>query len=143
MQVCSLTKENLLNRQEDESQARIINCIQKTFKNTSEVTAGLRRSANRGRAVSIGGAGSQGVAGDHPHHGDGGLGGALEQVQGLDLADAAATRDQSEGLPRAGGEDGGQGRRRHDDGLGADGRTCDQPLIGSLQSQYFVIPVTK
>lgn len=129
--MCAVSIKYVLCAQVEENPGvQVTSELDTASQNTSELAAGLARSANRGRAVAIGGAGSQGVAGDHPNHGEGGLGGALEQVHGLHLA---TTRDQSEALPRARGEDGGERWRRHDDGLGADGRTCDRPLIGSLE----------
>lgn len=54
---------------------------------TSEI-AGAVCSSNRGGAIPIQGIRSWRVAGNHPHHGDRGLRGALEHVDGLDLANA-------------------------------------------------------
>ena len=61
---------------------------------TSELTVALCSSS----AVSIGGVGGPRGAGDDPQHGDGGLGGALQEVEGLNVA---PTWNESEGFPRA------------------------------------------
>lgn len=54
---------------------------------TSEI-AGAVCSSNRGDAIPIQGVRSWRVAGNHSHHGDRGLRGTLEHVDGLDLANA-------------------------------------------------------
>lgn len=91
----------------------------KRYSRTSQLTVALC-SSSRGGAVSIRRVGKWGT-GNHPHHGDRGLRGVLEHVDGLDLA--ATTWNQSKGFPRAWGQNCWVGGCSHDDGLSTNWRS--------------------
>lgn len=95
---------------------------------TSELIAALcssllsrRGSAGRGGAVPIGRVGRWRGAGNHPQHGDRGLWGVLEHMEGLDLA--PTTGNKGKGFPQAWGQGCRVRRRCHDNRLSTDRRT--------------------